>query len=376
VTQKKLSIVADENMPYVEQMFAQYGDIKKVNGRTLNAQQLVGVDVLLVRSVTQVNEQLLAQSSIKFVGSATIGTDHIDKDYLGRSDISFASAPGCNANAVVEYDISCFCHLLSQSNESLIDKTVAIIGVGNVGQRLARRLGEMGVKVLLNDPPRAMHESGFHDLEYVLKQADIVALHTPLVKSGPHPSVHLLKSAELAMLKQGAILLNAGRGPTINNQDLLTFLKQRTDVRTVLDVWEHEPKVDPELAGLVSIATPHIAGYSLEGRSMGTYMLKEALCQWLGKPNLTQLEDFLPLPDKANLTLNKEFNPLAIISLVYDPFRDDESLRTTLEHSDQPTEFDLLRKNYPIRREFRSLKLHAENDSDLAYMSKLGFSVI
>jgi len=376
VSHKKLSIVADENIPYAQQMFAQYGDIRQVNGRTLKAEQLAGADVLLVRSVTKVTAALLAGSAIKFVGSATIGTDHIDQEYLQQQGIVFSSAPGCNANAVVEYDISCLSELLAQSAERLIDKTVAIIGVGNVGQRLADRLTAMGVKVLRNDPPRAQHESGFHTLEYVLKNADIITMHTPLVKSGPYPSVHLLKAEQLALLKQGAILLNAGRGPTINNTDLLDFLKRRSDVRTVLDVWEHEPKVDKALADLVTIATPHIAGYSLEGRAMGTFMLKEALCRWLGESNQTAFADFLPLPEVANLELNKVFNPLSIIGLVYDPFSDDRAFRATLGHSEQPIAFDLLRKNYPMRREFNSLTLTSNDLSDLGYMDKLGFSIV
>jgi len=371
-----LKIVADENIPAVEQMFARFGDITRVDGRSLDPEQLVDVDVLLVRSVTQVNQQLLANSPVKFVGSATIGTDHVDKKYLSSRHIQFASAPGCNADAVVEYDLSCIMQLLQQSNESLADKVVAIVGVGNVGSRLARRLQAVGVKqLILNDPPRAQHESGFSDLNSVLETADIIALHTPLIKGGPWPTEHLLGSAELAMLKPGAILLNAGRGPAIKGTDLLEFLHNRDDVRTVLDVWEHEPAVDSALAAMVNIATPHIAGYSLEGKLRGTYMLKQALTSFLQLEGDESLQDFLPDPAISSVQLTDQADALAVINLLYDPYRDDRALRATLQSPNQQREFDLLRKNYPIRREFCSLSIDGPiSDSNKEKFLRLGFS--
>ena len=372
----ELKIVADENIPAVEQMFARFGSVTRVDGRSLSPEQLVDVDVLLVRSVTQVNQQLLANSPVKFVGSATIGTDHVDKNYLNSSNIQFASAPGCNADAVVEYDLSCIMQLLQQTNESLADKVVAIVGVGNVGSRLARRLQEIGVKqLILNDPPRAEHESGFSDIRCVLETADIIALHTPLIKEGPWPTEHLLGSAELYMLKPGAILLNAGRGAAIKGDDLLAFLRKRDDVRTVLDVWEHEPAVNSELAAMVSIATPHIAGYSLEGKLRGTFMLKQALAEFLQIPSDESLQQFLPEPAISSVQLTDQADAVAVINLLYDPYRDDRALRATLQSPDQRREFDLLRKNYPIRREFCSLSIGGSiSDSKKTKILQLGFS--
>ncbi|NQZ31095.1 MAG: 4-phosphoerythronate dehydrogenase [Oceanospirillaceae bacterium] len=371
----ELNIVVDENIPYAEQMFSMYGKVTKVNGRTLTAQQLQGVDVLLVRSVTNVSAALLEGSSVKFVGSATIGTDHIDLEHLARHNIAFSSAPGCNANAVVEYDLCCLYELLAQSGEDLCDKTVAVIGVGNVGQRLAAKLQVLGVKkVLLNDPPRAESESGFDDLDYVFKHADIIAVHTPLVKTGAHCTHHLISAAQLSQLKPNAILLNAGRGPAIKADDLLVFMQKRADVRVVLDVWEHEPVVNSQLAELVSIATPHIAGYSLEGRVRGTYMLKEAFSKLLGEKLNCQFEDYLPLPAVASMQLNSDFDPLAIVKLIYDPFKDDRALRASLNQSNQAEQFDLLRKHYPMRREFKSLQLACTKPENIVDMHKLGFS--
>ena len=371
-----LNIVADENIPAVEQMFAQFGSITRVDGRTLTPEQLVDVDVLLVRSVTPVNQQLLANSPVKFVGTATIGTDHVDKSYLQTQHIQFASAPGCNADAVVEYDLSCIMQLLQQSNECLADKVVAIIGVGNVGSRLASRLTAVGVKqLLLNDPPRAQHEAGFSDLSQVLQTADIIALHTPLIKGGPWPTQHLLGSAELAMLKPGAILLNAGRGPAIKGNDLLEFLRVRSDVRTVLDVWEHEPEVDRELAAMVNIATAHIAGYSLEGKLRGTFMLKQALADYLQVDCKESLQQFLPEASITSVQLTDQADATGVINLLYDPYRDDRALRATLHGPDQRREFDLLRKNYPVRREFSSLAIGGSiSDSKKLQILQFGFS--
>ena len=371
-----LNIVADENIPAVEQMFAQFGSITRVDGRTLTPEQLVDVDVLLVRSVTKVNQQLLANSPVKFVGTATIGTDHVDKSYLQSQHIQFASAPGCNADAVVEYDLSCIMQLLQQSNECLADKVVAIIGVGNVGSRLASRLTAVGVKqLLLNDPPRAEHEAGFSDLTLALQTADIIALHTPLIKGGPWPTQHLLGSAELAMLKPGAILLNAGRGPAIKGNDLLEFLRVRSDVRTVLDVWEHEPEVDRELAAMVNIATAHIAGYSLEGKLRGTFMLKQALADYLQVDCKESLQQFLPEASITSVQLTDQANATGVINLLYAPYRDDRALRATLHGPDQRREFDLLRKNYPVRREFSSLAIGGSiSDSKKLQILQFGFS--
>ncbi|MEH6447009.1 MAG: 4-phosphoerythronate dehydrogenase [Oceanospirillaceae bacterium] len=371
---RELSILADENIPMVNEMFSQFGSIKRVDGRSLSAEQLIGVDVLLVRSVTKVDEHLLADSSVKFIGSATIGTDHIDEDYLYENGITFSSAPGCNADAVVEYDLCCVSQLLAVNHESLIDKTVAIIGVGNVGRKLQQRLEAIGVnKLLLNDPPRAQQESGFSELEDCFKNADIIAMHTPLIKDGAWPTHHLVTIDTLKLLKPNAIILNAGRGPAIKANDLLTFLEKRTDVRAVLDVWEHEPRVDKHLASLVTIATSHIAGYSLEGKVRGTYMLKLAFCKLLNIETLDSLDDYLPVPAITNIELTENIDAAAVMKLIYDPFVDDRALRATLGENDQLMKFDLLRKHYPIRREFSALKVSTKDRGHRSLLANIGF---
>ncbi|MCD8514252.1 MAG: 4-phosphoerythronate dehydrogenase, partial [Nitrincola sp.] len=300
-----IKIVADENIPALDPLFTSIGEVKRVPGRRLSAADLEGADLLLVRSVTQVNHDLLKDSQVKFVGTATIGTDHIDQLCLQDMGISFASAPGCNADAVTEYVLSVLLHLAEEQGFLLTEKTVGIVGVGNVGSRLQARLSALGVQVMLCDPPRAIRENpeGFVPLEQLLQQADIVTLHTPLTREGDHATHHLLNSARLSQLKTNAILINAGRGAVIDNAALLAFSLDRDDVTLVLDVWEHEPRVDPLLASRVKIATPHIAGYTLEGKIRGTWMLYQAYCRSSDREEVYRFEDLLPKPSISAMTL-------------------------------------------------------------------------
>jgi erythronate-4-phosphate dehydrogenase len=359
----ELTIVADENMPALDSLFGGLGRLVRRPGRELCRDDLVAADILLVRSVTQVNEALLADTPVRFVGTATIGTDHVDLPWLERQGIGFSSAPGSNADSVVEYVLSSLLHLAGERGFDLFDKVVGIVGVGNVGGRLQQRLQTMGIEVLLCDPPRVEREgeAGFVDLATLLQQADIVSLHTPLVRSGPWPSRHLLNAETLVLLKPSAILLNTGRGSVIDNRALLAFKRQRPDVTLVLDVWEHEPEVDPRLAALCAVATPHIAGYALDGKIRGSWMLYRALCEYLGRPVTIKLEKILPAAEVESLALSPDADLLTPVRLVYDPFRDDRALRATLSLSpeQQGKAFDQLRRMYPERREFATLRVSA-----------------
>ncbi|WP_432473952.1 4-phosphoerythronate dehydrogenase PdxB [Amphritea sp. HPY] len=375
---KSLKIVADENIPAAELLFSGFGEVVRRPGRQLSATDVADADLLLVRSITPVNEALLAGSKVRFVGTATIGTDHIDQRYLQEKGISFASAPGCNADAVTEYVLSVLSLLAGEQGFKLQDKTLGIIGVGNVGGRLQARLEQIGVKLLLNDPPRQQSEGGeFCELHNLLQQADIICMHTPLVKGGDHPSLHLLNKSNLSLIKQGAILLNAGRGPVIDNQDLLEWHRQREDVTLVLDVWEHEPRVDAALAERVRIGTPHIAGYSLDGKIRGTYMLYHAFCAANGiEPQLT-LGECLPQDNAPELELSGCVDPAKAIHQVYDPRQDDARFRDSLlDQAEQPKQFDLLRKHYPVRREFAAVKLKGVTPGSgvAAQLTALGFN--
>lgn len=372
-----LCIVVDENIPAAQEMFGEFGHITRFDGRTLTAKILTDADVLLVRSVTQVNRQLLENTAVKFVGSATIGVDHIDLEYLEARGIKFSSAPGCNADAVVEYDLNCISEILAQKSEQLRDKIVAIIGVGNVGGRLAKRLSGLGVQeILLNDPPRSTSQPGFTSLEHCLRTADVIAMHTPLTTVGEWPTKHLLSLEQLHWLKPQAILLNAGRGGAIKADDLLAFLKVRPDVKTILDVWEHEPFIDKQLADRVDIATAHIAGHTVEGKIRGTFMLKQAFCKYLNITCKEHLDHYLPVANVTAIDITQHSDCVSLMRVMYDPFRDDRALRATLAASDQALQFDLLRKHYPNRREFYSLQVKGQlSDSKRQLISNYGFSL-
>ncbi len=377
-----MRILADENMPLVEAFFSSIGEVQRVPGRAMTAAQVRDVDILLVRSVTTVNQALLDQSRVRFVGTATIGTDHIDRAWLGEQGIAFSSAPGCNAEAVADYVLASLLHLAEREGVALQARTVGVVGVGNVGGRVASRLQALGVPCLLNDPPRAARgEGGGVALERVLVEADVLCLHTPLVCDGPWPTRHLLNEARLAALRPGTWLLNAGRGAVVDNQALKRRLAQRPDLAVVLDVWEPEPGLDPELAAQVDLATPHIAGYSLEGKLRGTEMLYRALCAHLGRPVEHSLERLMAPPALASVRLDPQAEGqsllLRLARLCYDPRNDDERLRRTLRagEAERAQAFDRLRREYPVRREFSSLRVEGGSEALRRQLSACGFTL-
>ncbi|MDF2182771.1 4-phosphoerythronate dehydrogenase PdxB [Neptuniibacter sp. CAU 1671] len=368
-----IRILADENMPLIKEMCAALGEVCLRPGRNLSASDLEGIDALLVRSVTCVDADLLAGSQVRFVGTATIGTDHLDLAYLNQAGIQYASAPGCNADAVVDYVLSAVFTLAEQTGSDPLTKTWGVVGVGNVGGRLAERLRLLGCRVLLNDPPRAQAEPGFTQLDQLLAEADILCLHTPLARTGPHPTHHLLNAERLEQLKPGAVLLNAGRGPVIDNQALLELLQQRDDLQVVLDVWEHEPAVSRELAERCALISPHIAGYSLDGKIRGSFMVFSALAQFLRQPVQTTLQDYLPAQSTAALDAT-QMSPSQLMRSVYDPRVDDQLLRASLENpATQTQEFDRLRREYRIRREFAATRVEAGPQA--GFCRALGFAL-
>ncbi len=357
-----LKIVADENMPLVEPFFDALGKVVRVTGRTMTATQVADADLLLVRSVTPVGPALLGGSKVGFVGSATIGTDHIDQDWLVAQGIGFSNAPGCNAESVVDYVLSALFNLAGREGADLWGKTVGIVGVGNVGRRLQARLGALGLECLLCDPPRAAREGvTFADLDEIIRRCDVICLHTPLTRDGDHPSFHLLDAARLNKLCQGAWLINAGRGGVIDNRALSRCISARPDLRVVLDVWEEEPAIDVSLARQVTLGTPHIAGYSLEGRMRGTEMVYRAACAHLGIEPSVSLSQLLPVPPIRQVVVDpvERLDLRKLINLGYDLRDDHDRLMAALDADAgvMGARFDALRKNYPVRRELSVLPL-------------------
>ena len=362
-----LRILADENIPLVHDAFGGLGVVRLMPGRRITPEAVSEADVLLVRSVTRVDAALVAGSPLCFVGSATIGTDHVDLPALRAHDIAFAHAPGSNAESVVEYVLAALLRLATLRGEAVRGKTIGIVGCGNIGGRLAERLTAFGARVLKNDPPlaqRAEQAGTPHDfisLDALLAEADIVTLHVPLTREGAHPTHHLFDKTTLDRLKPGVWLLNTSRGAVVDNAALLEVLRSERLGAAVLDVWENEPTPDPTLLRRVDLATPHIAGYSYDGKMQGAIMLYHAFLQHLDRPATWDDTAVLaPGPDDQ-LILDAPAAALAetpwldaLARRLYNLPADDARLRGLL---DLPAEehaafFIDLRKQYPRRRAF------------------------
>jgi len=355
-------IVADENIARVREAFAGFGEVHTLSGRSLSASEVRDADVLLVRSVTAVDRELLEGSRVRFVGSATIGTDHLDINYLDRSGIAWSAAPGCNATAVAEYVLSCLATLDGVLERLLSGGVVGVIGLGNVGSRLASRLRRLGIRCIGYDP--LLDADAVHlplcDLDQVLA-ADVVCCHVPLTRDGEFPTLHMLDAQRLTQLRPGAVLLNAGRGGAIDGAALSELLLRRDDLRAVLDVWEGEPAIDRALLGLVELATPHIAGYSIDGKLAGTAQVLEACRRHFEWPLSTT-----PLEAEAApaIVIDDELSGAALlrhaIHAVYAVRDDDRLMRERLGAATADAvgaEFDRLRRNYPPRREFAAVRI-------------------
>ncbi len=378
-----MKILADENIPLVAEFFQAIGDVATKPGRSMTAADARDADALLVRSVTQVNQSLLEGSEVRFVGTCTIGVDHLDQAWLQDNHIEFSSAPGCNANSVVEYVYAALCQL----DVNWRDKKFGIIGCGNVGGLLHQRLILQGVACFCYDPLISdSMNSDLTSLENVLA-CDIVSLHTPLTTSGQFPSHHLIGLSELAQLKTGAVLLSCGRGSVINNADLLHFLQQRKDVRVVLDVWEPEPNISLDLLDRVSIGSPHIAGYSYDGKLKGTEIIYQVLCKYLKREAILSLSQLVKPLTHNRLLLAKGQLPWEqvkqLVKQVYSIADDDKRLRdlalaARANNVNFSEGFDTLRKHYPLRREFHNYRVLVDSAEDSVvaeWLGILGFNI-
>jgi len=382
----EMNIIADENIPFVREIFSALGTVTCHPGRQMTSDLLAGAHALLVRSVTRVDEKLLAGSTIRFVGTATIGTDHIDQSYLQDSGITFTSAAGSNSTSVAEYVMTALLVLAQKHAWNLSSMTLGIIGVGNIGSKVEKLASVLGLRVLPNDPPlqRTTGDQRFVSLDQILAEAQIITCHVPLTRSGPDATFHLFDQSRLESLKPKTVLFNTSRGPVVDNQALKNRLIKGDLGPVVLDVWENEPQIDVELLKLISLATPHIAGYSYDGKVNGTIMLYRRLCQFLDQPQTADTGSLMPPPPVSQITLDPTTDTeqqllTHAFTRIYDMAADDLRLRETtrLEPSKRGPFFDSLRKNYPIRREASNTRviLSPPNNNLAQKFSTLAFQI-
>ncbi len=381
-----MKIVCAETVLLGREAFSSAGDTEVLPDREITQKHLTDADALIVRSKTAITPDLLHGTAVKFVGTATAGTDHIDAEHLRAQGIYWCAAPGCNANSVSEYLVAALLVLRRRHGFNLEGKTIGVIGCGNVGSRVVKKCEALGMRVLRNDPPLAAvaADPDFSPLEYVLAESDIVTLHVPLVKSKPWPTERLADYLFFEQLKPGAIFINAARGSVCDYDALLAARQSGAVSRSVVDVWSPEPAFRTDVLKLADLASPHIAGHSYEGKLNGTIACYNELCNFFEIPKQWDIAASLPAPQVPKIDVDcigrdDEEVLLEIIEQVYDIETDDRLIReAATEHDlERARSFDALRKDYRVRREFMNTTVHAKNASQQLRQKirDLGFSL-
>jgi erythronate-4-phosphate dehydrogenase len=370
-----MQIVADENIPGLDDTFGEYGSIIRLNGRSICSKDLAMADVLLVRSVTQVNRDLLYSSPVRFVGSATIGFDHLDARYLEESGITWCHAPGCNADAAAQYTLAMLLLAADRGGLDVQEATIGIVGLGNVGSRLHRLLSAVGIKrILACDPPLAdMGQAGLVSMERIT-ECNLVSFHVPLTRTGAYPTWQMGNADFLHQLPAGALVINNSRGQVLDGRSLLGWLEQGKG-HAALDVWPNEPDIDLALLKHVLVATPHVAGYTLEGKLNGTRKIYEQFLDWQGIKAKRPLAPYPPPPLSLPDTAANNWQETVIAACR--PGEDDLNMRAAFKPAGQSsaTVFDRLRKNYPERRDFSGCLIPENYPVELSNTLKsLGFN--
>ncbi len=378
-----MKIIADENMPLVKELFGNQGELIVKNGRSINAEDLKDADILLIRSITKVNKELLEKAEkLKFIGTATAGFDHVDVELLKNKGIAFSNAQGCNRISVGEYVLSALLFLEHKYGLDLSRMSLGVIGAGCTGSEVIKRARALGMNVVVSDPPLKQKDpikyADYVSFDEVIK-CDIVTFHVPLTREGDYKTYNLVDVNVLKDFYTGKrFLINASRGEVVDDFALNEALSKNLDFHAIKDVWCGEPNINcRELILKSDIATPHIAGYAYEGKCRGTYMLYEKLCEFTNKAKL-DFQGFLKKPDISEITINSKHLDHELIrhlvNLVYDVKRDDDLFRLGFHDG---ASFDMLRKKYPERRELSSLTVNAPNlsETDTEILQNLGFTV-
>lgn len=370
-----MKIVCDDKIPFLKGVLEEFAHVVYLSGAKTDAAAVKDASALITRTRTKCNAEILAGSQVEFIASATIGFDHIDTEYCAANGIEWTNAAGCNSASVAQYICSCLLNLAERHSLTLKNMTLGVVGVGNVGSKVAHVGRSLGMNVLLNDPPRAEKEGndGFCELTEIIEKSDFITLHVPLEKSGSHPTFHLADASFIAGMKSDSFLINSSRGAVCDNQALKAALKSRAIAGAVLDVWENEPNIDCELLGLLDFATPHIAGYSTDGKANGTAMSVQALARHFSLPLTNWRPSSVPEPEQTKLKISAagiQRELLDAVNFSYNINTDSDTLKKS------PAALEEQRGNYPLRREFVVFTIENASAEAAAILNALGFSAV
>jgi erythronate-4-phosphate dehydrogenase len=373
-----MKIIADDKIPFLRGALEPYAEVQYYPGNVINHDIIKDADALIIRTRTKCTPELLQGTSVRFIGTATIGYDHIDVPYCDQNGIKWTNAPGCNSSSVQQYVASAMLSIAHSERFALKDKTLGIVGVGNVGTKVEKFARTIGMRVILNDPPRARYEGSgnFQDLGQLLEESDIITVHVPLNMSGIDRTFHLFNDDVLLKMKKKAWYINAARGEVNDTAALKKKVYSEDLGGIVIDVWENEPDIDRELLDIASFTTPHIAGYSTDGKANGTAMVVNDLKLFFNLPDTNWFPENIPVPESTSIPLNcagkssEDILREAVIR-TYNIMEDDIRLR----HA--PEDFEKLRGNYPLRREFGTFTANLKNGTEeMAELLRLiGFNV-
>lgn len=368
-------ILIDEAIPFIRGILEPYFVVSYKPGIEIKREDLTEIDALVIRTRTICNQELLENTPVRFIATATIGTDHLDTAYLDQQGIQWMHAPGCNANSVCQYVLASIFEILFETKKSLTKTTLGIVGVGHIGSLLYQYAKTLGVHCLLCDPPLSEHNTDytFLPLEEVLTQSDIVSLHVPLIQDGLYPTKHLISHDELKKMPSHAFLINASRGVVVDNQALSFHLKEHTIAGAILDVWENEPNLNEELLKQVMFGTPHIAGYSQDGKANAT----SQVIRGIGKVfNIESLKYYNLQLDSQSLEINTiEEDDFTFLRSVFKKTYDIRHESLLLKSN--PSFFESFRKNYPVRREPPAYEIKTKTlcENKRALLKILGFNL-
>lgn len=370
-----MKIVVDKNIPFIHGAIDPWADVEYIEGSRINHDMLVDADAMIIRTRTKCNAQLLKHTSIKFIGTATIGTDHIDLEWCRQQGIICEAAPGCNSGSVMQYLASVLVYLIARYEIDPSVSTLGIVGVGNVGSKVAKMAETLGFNVLLNDPPRERigGKENFITLNNLLYESDIVSIHVPLTFEGPDKTYQLLNDRFFIKMKNKAVIINTSRGQVVGEKALLEQLSKYRIKTAVLDVWRSEPEINAELLSAVEIGTAHIAGYSADGKANGGKTIIRKMAEYFDLPLKKWEPVTLPVPGNSAIDISSyhgsELDIISkVISETYSVEKDSNALK------ENPSLFEKIRNEYGIRREFHAYTVKGDNKLIINKLRKLGFS--